>query len=57
MRRMALVCTVTGLLLAAPVEGTVLYVDTDATGPTHDGSSWCNAFLYVQDALSAAAFN
>ncbi len=32
-----------------------IYVDTNATGPTHDGSSWCDGYLYLQDALAAAA--
>jgi hypothetical protein len=32
----------------------VLYVDADVPGPTHDGSSWCSAYLYLQDALTAA---
>ena len=32
----------------------VLHVDHSATGPTHDGSTWCNAFLNLQDALAAA---
>jgi len=32
----------------------VLYVDAGATGPTHDGSSWCEAYLTLQDALDAA---
>ena len=31
-----------------------IYVDTNATGPVHDGSSWCDAYLYVQDALAVA---
>ena len=31
-----------------------IYVDTDSTGPAHDGSSWCDAYLYLQDALAAA---
>ena len=30
----------------------VLYVDDDATG-ANDGSSWCGAFVYLQDALAA----
>jgi hypothetical protein len=33
---------------------TVVYVDKSATGPTHDGSSWCSAYLYLQDALGVA---
>ena len=32
----------------------VLYVDSDATGPIHDGSSWCQAYVHLQDALAAA---
>ncbi len=31
----------------------LLFVDGDATGPTHDGSSWCSAYLTLQDTLSA----
>ncbi len=30
-----------------------VYVDADATGP-HDGTTWCNAFLTLQDALGVA---
>ena len=40
-----------------PVSGQpplVLHVDRNATGATHDGSTWCNAFLNLQDALTAA---
>ena len=33
---------------------TTYYVDENATGPTHDGSSWCDAYLYLQDALAVA---
>ncbi len=33
----------------------VLYVDQDATGPVHDGATWCTAFIHLQDALAAAA--
>ena len=32
----------------------VLYVDQNASGSTHDGSSWSNAYLFLQDALAAA---
>jgi len=32
----------------------ILYVDTDATGATHDGLSWTTAYTTVQDALDVA---
>ncbi len=32
----------------------VLHVDAGATGPVHDGSSWCNAYIALQDALTHA---
>lgn len=34
----------------------VIYVDTDAPGPAHDGLSWTTAYTNVQDALSAAVY-
>ena len=34
---------------------TILYVDANASGPTHNGSTWCNAYLELQPALSVAA--
>ncbi len=48
---------VTAALDATEVDNdvpTVLYVDTDALG-TNDGTSWENAFTYLQDAISIAA--
>jgi hypothetical protein len=42
------------LVWGASAQAATVYVDKDATGPTHDGSSWCNAYLTVQDALVAA---
>ncbi|MFH1108919.1 MAG: right-handed parallel beta-helix repeat-containing protein [Planctomycetota bacterium] len=41
------------LVWAVSVQAATIYVDKDATGSTHDGSSWCNAYLTVQDALVA----
>ena len=31
-----------------------LYVDVNATGPVHDGTSWCSAYTFLQDALAEA---
>ncbi|NIP84091.1 MAG: hypothetical protein GTO03_00420, partial [Planctomycetales bacterium] len=31
----------------------VVHVDANATGPTHDGSSWCSAYTALDDALLA----
>ncbi len=35
-------------------QGSVIYVDKDAPGPAHNGSSWDTAYLTLQDALAAA---
>ncbi len=34
--------------------GPTIYVDADATGPTHDGSAWCDAYLELYEALAVA---
>ena len=45
--------SVCGLLGLAEAQ-TVVYVDEDAAG-ANNGSSWCNAYVHLQDALAAAA--
>ncbi len=41
--------------MVSPVFGQVIYVDVDAKGSVHDGSSWCDAFMDLQDALDLSA--
>jgi len=36
---------------------TVVFVDRDAPGPAHDGTTWCSAFVDLQDALDIAVSN
>ena len=44
------------LALAVPaLAQNTIYVDASATGPEHDGSTWCTAYLHVHEALAAAA--
>lgn len=45
-----------GVALVHPAlaQGSIIYVDVDATGPTHNGLTWTTAFTNVQDALAAA---
>ena len=53
--RSGILLVVAVLSLAATVTADpVLYVDADATGEIHDGSSWCNAFTDLQSALDLA---
>lgn len=50
-------CLVLSLLMAIPLGGgeiaNIIYVDADAPG-ANDGTSWFNAFNYLQDALASA---
>ena len=39
----------------SPSSAKVIYVDGNAPGPTHNGSSWANAYKHLQDALSDAS--
>jgi len=45
------------LLAAIPASSlaSVLYVKSDAPGPTHNGASWTTAFTSIQPAINAAA--
>ena len=48
-----LLLTVGCFLATAPAQGADVYVDANATGPTHDGTSWCSAYLTLQEALES----
>ncbi|MHC4698457.1 MAG: right-handed parallel beta-helix repeat-containing protein [Planctomycetota bacterium] len=58
MRRGTSVYAVALFLVAFLADGvrgqTTWYVDENATGPTHDGTSWCSAYLHLRDALAVA---
>ncbi|MHC4085721.1 MAG: hypothetical protein ACYSWZ_09225 [Planctomycetota bacterium] len=40
----SMIMTILLLTVLSPVAAKVIYVDANAPGPTHDGSSWANAF-------------
>jgi predicted outer membrane repeat protein len=41
-------------LAATPAAAQVVYVDGEAAGPVHDGTSWCTAFTRLHHALTVA---
>lgn len=45
---------VTPVIVPIAVSANPIHVDANATGPSHDGMSWCTAYLFLQDALAAA---
>ena len=51
-----LVLVLVPALCAFSVRGeTVIFVDGDASAEPHDGSTWCNAFVTLDEALDAAS--
>jgi predicted outer membrane repeat protein len=48
------IITVSVWVSSASAQRTI-YVDADATGPVHDGSNWCQAYLELHAALAEAA--
>ncbi|MCK4661074.1 MAG: hypothetical protein KAV82_16260, partial [Phycisphaerae bacterium] len=57
MRCSPIAIVIVTLITAAAQARTILYVDDSSTSGANDGSSWCDAFVYLQDALSEAATN
>ncbi len=44
-----------GALLSAQLCASTIYVDENASGPIHDGSSWCSAYTTLWEALAVAS--
>jgi len=49
-----IVISIVLMAFVSPSSAKVIYVDANAPGPTHDGSSWANAYKHLQDALADA---
>jgi len=54
MRKNHILLVLAWLLASGPGHAQVVFVDRDAPGPVHDGSSWSNAFTTVQQGLNDA---
>ena len=50
----AAILNLAAALSGFPAAAQVLHVDQDATGPVHDGGSWCTAFTQLYEALAIA---
>ena len=53
-KRLTVVVTACVLALSLSAPARVIYVDDDANG-LNDGSSWANAYQFLQDALADAS--
>jgi len=54
LRLLTTLAMISGLTSSSPLFAQpILYVDDSATG-ANNGSSWCDAYRYLQDALTAA---
>lgn len=53
--RASILITLASLLLTSTAFPQTIYVDVNATGSALDGSTWCDAYLHLQDALAEAA--
>jgi hypothetical protein len=53
-RRTWIAVSIVLMAFVSPSIAKVIYVDANAPGPTHDGSSWTNAYHFLQDALADA---
>ncbi len=53
-QRTWIVISIVLMAVVSPSSANVIYVDANAPGPTNDGSSWTNAYKYLQDALADA---
>ncbi|MHC4642329.1 MAG: hypothetical protein ACYS32_11845, partial [Planctomycetota bacterium] len=53
-KRTLVVISIVLMAFLSPAASKTIYVDANAPGPTYDGSSWVNAYKYLQDALTDA---